>query len=158
MLKKPDLQILPMTVPFSTAHESFCWKVTYGLHCNLFNSLLRTLFIYVLMCVCIWFCFSSSNILIVPLDGCHILSLFQWFILERLCYCPGGVAQMVGASFHTPKGCGFDFQSGHITRLLVWSLVRAHMGGNGLISVSCQCFSVSLCFLLSLSLSLPLSL
>ena len=32
-----------------------------------------------------------------------------------------GVAQLVGASFPKPKGCGFDSRSGHISRLRVWS-------------------------------------
>ena len=31
--------------------------------------------------------------------------------------CPGRVTQLVGASSHTPKGYGFDSQSGHILRL-----------------------------------------
>ena len=45
-------------------------------------------------------------------------------------YDPGWVAQLVGALSHTPKGCGFDPQSGHMPRLQVLSLVRAHIGGN----------------------------
>ena len=39
---------------------------------------------------------------------------------------PGQVVQLVGPLFCTPKGCGFDSQSGHIPRLQVQSLVRAH--------------------------------
>ena len=41
-----------------------------------------------------------------------------------------GVAQLVGASSHRPKGHGFDSQSGYMPRLWVWSLVGAHMAGN----------------------------
>ena len=33
--------------------------------------------------------------------------------------CPGQVAQLVEASSHTPKGCGFHPPSGHIPRLQV---------------------------------------
>ena len=39
------------------------------------------------------------------------------------------IIQLVGASFHTPKGWGFDSWSGHITRLWVQSPVGVHMGG-----------------------------
>ena len=40
------------------------------------------------------------------------------------------MVQLVGASPHTPKGCGFDSQSGHIPRLWVLPPVRVHMEGN----------------------------
>ena len=36
------------------------------------------------------------------------------------------MALLVGVSFHTPKGCRFDSQSGHIPGLLFPSLVEAH--------------------------------
>ena len=39
------------------------------------------------------------------------------------------MAQSVGASSYTPKGCGFNPQSGHIPGLWVRSLVRAHKWG-----------------------------
>ena len=41
-----------------------------------------------------------------------------------------GVAQLVGASSHRPKGHGFDSQSGHIPRLWVLSPVPACARGN----------------------------
>ena len=40
------------------------------------------------------------------------------------------MAKLVGVSPHTPKGCGFDSQSGYIPRLSIRSLVRTHIGGN----------------------------
>lgn len=40
------------------------------------------------------------------------------------------MAHLVGASFLTPKACGFDSQSEYIPRLWVTSLVRAHVGDN----------------------------
>ena len=49
---------------------------------------------------------------------------------------PGQVTQLVKASSCTPKGCGFYSWSGHIPRLWVPSLVRAHMGGNQFIFLS----------------------
>ena len=65
-----------------------------------------------------------------------------------------GVAQLVGAFSHTPKGCGFDSQSGHITRLWVQSLVGTRMESNQLIyffslSLPPPSHSVSLCLFLS---------
>ena len=58
---------------------------------------------------------------------------------------PGLVAQLVGASSHTPKGCRFD--SGQDTpRLWVRSSVGVHTGGNQLMFLS---------FFLSPSVSLP---
>ena len=47
-----------------------------------------------------------------------------------------GVAQLVRASSHKPKGHGLDSWSGHIPRLGVQSLVRVHMRGNGLMFLS----------------------
>lgn len=46
-------------------------------------------------------------------------------------------------SFHTPKGGGVDFRSGHIPQLRVQSLVGAHVGGN------------QFTFLLCINVSLP---
>ena len=43
---------------------------------------------------------------------------------------PGQVAQLVGASSRTPKGCGFDRWSEHTSRLWVRSPVRVNTGGN----------------------------
>ena len=56
---------------------------------------------------------------------------------------PGWVAALAGALSHTPKGCGFDSQSGHMPRLWVRSLVGACTGGTHT--------DVSLYLLLSLS-------
>lgn len=61
-----------------------------------------------------------------------------------------GVAQVVAALSHTPKGGQFDSQLGHVPRLLVqfpaWAVWEAPSG----------CFSVALMFLsFSVSLSLP---
>ena len=39
-------------------------------------------------------------------------------------------AQVIGASFHAPKGCRFDSWSGHIPRLQAHPLARACTGGN----------------------------
>ena len=64
---------------------------------------------------------------------------------------PGWVAQFVGASSHTPKGCGFDSQSGHRPRLHVLSPIRAHKGGGWSVFLSHVDVSLSL----SLSLSVP---
>ena len=50
--------------------------------------------------------------------------------------CPGQLAQLVGASSHTPKGCGFNFWSAHVPRLQVQFLVRTHPGGNRLMFLS----------------------
>ena len=69
--------------------------------------------------------------------------------LKMLRCCCGPVAQLVGASFGTPKGCGFDSRSGHIPRLWVQFLVGACTRGNW---PMCQCFSLMSMFL-SLSLS-----
>ena len=59
-----------------------------------------------------------------------------------------GVAQLLGASPPTPKGWGFDSQSGHMPRLKARSLVGLCMGGNQLMFLSHS----------RASLSLPLSL
>ena len=56
------------------------------------------------------------------------------------------VAQWVGVSPGKLKGCGFDSQSGHMSRLWFQSLVGVHMGDN-----------LSMFLSLSLSPSLPLS-
>ena len=39
-------------------------------------------------------------------------------------FCPGHVAQLVGALSRTPKVCGFHSQAGHIPRLQVDPWVR----------------------------------
>ena len=49
---------------------------------------------------------------------------------------PGQVALFVGVLSTTPKVYGFDLRSGHMPGLQVQSLVRAHMGGNQLMSLS----------------------
>ena len=41
----------------------------------------------------------------------------------------GWVAHLFGVSSPTPKGCGFNYRSGHIPRLQIRSLVGAHTGG-----------------------------
>ena len=46
------------------------------------------------------------------------------------------VAQLVGVSSHTPKGCGFDSQSGHIPRLQVQSQVGTCTEGYWLMFLS----------------------
>lgn len=43
---------------------------------------------------------------------------------------PGSVAPLAEAWSHTPKGCGFNFQSGHLPGLRVPSSVGALMRGN----------------------------
>ena len=53
------------------------------------------------------------------------------------------MVQLVGAPSHTPKGCGFDFYSGHIPRLQVQSLVGACTGGNRLIFLSQKSVNIS---------------
>ena len=58
--------------------------------------------------------------------------LCKCLLLSNHCPDPGQGAQLVGALPHTPKGCVLDPWSGHIPRLWVWSLVRAHVGGNQL--------------------------
>ena len=47
-------------------------------------------------------------------------------VIKRVVPALAGVAQLVKVSSHKPKGQGFDSQSGHMSRLLVWSAVRAH--------------------------------
>ena len=81
-------------------------------------------------------------------------------MIRQKVLCPCQVAQLVGALSLTPKGCGFDPQSGYTSRLWVLALVRVHMRGNqsmfhSHIDLSLS-LSLSLCF--SLSLSLPCSL
>ena len=46
------------------------------------------------------------------------------------------MAQLIGASFHIPKGWGFDSQSGHIHRLWVQSPLEVQMGGNQMMFLS----------------------
>ena len=56
---------------------------------------------------------------------------------------PWLVAQLVGASSQTPKGWGFDSQSGHIPRFQVPSSVDVQIGGSQMLFLSHQCFSTS---------------
>ena len=63
-----------------------------------------------------------------------------------------GVAQLVGESSHTPKGYGFDSQSGHIPRLWVQSPDKAHSGSSQLMFPSH--INVSLCLFFSLPVPL----
>ena len=65
------------------------------------------------------------------------------------------MAQLVGASSQTPKGCEFDYPSAHIPRLQVCSPVEVYMGGN---DVSLTSMSLSLSISLSLSLCLSLKI
>ena len=62
-------------------------------------------------------------------------------------FCPGQVAQLVGALSRTPEGWSFDSQSGNMPGLWIQSLVRVHIEGSWSVFLS-----------LSISLSLPLSL
>ena len=48
--------------------------------------------------------------------------------LKKLLPSPGRVVQLVAGSSHTPKGCRFDSQSGHIPRLQVQPLVGERPG------------------------------
>ena len=43
-------------------------------------------------------------------------------------YCPGWVAQLIGALTPTPEACGFDSRPGHIPRLQVRSPVQVCTG------------------------------
>ena len=65
---------------------------------------------------------------------------------------PGWVAQLVGASSCTPKGCRFDSQSGQIPRLWVQAPVGEHLGGNQSMFLSHIDVCLSLFLLLSLKL------
>ena len=58
------------------------------------------------------------------------ISVITEYLNSRYSNCPGQVAQFVGASSHTPKGCGFNSQPGHIPKLEVQSPVWAHTEGN----------------------------
>ena len=74
------------------------------------------------------------------------------------------MAQLAGASPQTPKGCGFDSQSGHTPILQVPSPVRTHTKvavlslaqSTGRRQPTDQCFSLNVS--VSFSLPLPLSL
>ena len=71
--------------------------------------------------------------------------------VENTVICGGWVAQLVGASAHTPKGCRFDSQSVHVPGLQV------HSQAGCVQEATDQCFSFTLmCFSLSLFLSPPL--
>ena len=61
---------------------------------------------------------------------------------------PWRVAQLVGASSRTPKGCEFNSQSGRIPRFQVWSPIAGQMGSN-----RSMFLSLSLCSFVPSSLS-----
>ena len=83
---------------------------------------------------CSYLASLKKNVLLCPLEkqfmtyrGETILfvlyMLFYYFnsrsrnhFFKNLSFCPGQVAQLVGTSSHTPKGCRFDSWSGHIPR------------------------------------------
>ena len=67
--------------------------------------------------------------------------------LENFSPCPGQVTQLVGASSHIPKGCRFDFRSGHQSRLRVGLIPSRGMYERQPID---RCFSFT-----SIFLSLP---
>ena len=74
------------------------------------------------------------------------------YMMKKLRHSPGQVAQLVGTTSHTPKGCRLDSLSGHIPRSWVRSPVGMHMGGNrSIFLLSYQCFFLSLSLSLSLS-------
>ena len=77
------------------------------------------------------------------------------FLFKKKNHTLDSVALMVGASSHTLNGSWFHFQSGHIPKWRVWSLLPALACGRQPIrvSVSHQCFSLSLSLSLFLSLS-----
>ena len=74
------------------------------------------------------------------------------FTFLRVNSSPSQVAQLVGASSCTPKGCGLDSHTRHIPRTWVWSLIREHKGGNWSVFLSYRCFSLSPSTTCSLSL------
>ena len=55
-----------------------------------------------------------------------------------------GVAQLAGPIICTPKGCRFDFQSGHMPRLRVQALVGVRTGSNQSMFLSVSPFTLSL--------------
>ena len=61
------------------------------------------------------------------------VSTNRWMETQNVGRHPCQVARLVGASSRTPRGRGFDSQSGCIPRLWVQSLVRAHMVDNQLV-------------------------
>ena len=76
----------------------------------------------------------------------------QVLVLKRQPHALAGVAKLVGALLHKPKGRRFDSQSGHIPGLQVQSSVGACSRGKiHNVSLSHHCFS-------ALSPSNPLSL
>ena len=79
---------------------------------------------------------------------------FRFFTYKTHSCCPGQVAQLVGTSFHTPKGCGLGF----LVRAHTWVLgLFSGQGAYGrrLTDVSHIGISLSsLCLSVSLSLSL----
>ena len=84
--------------------------------------------------------------------------LSPWSSRVKYLWWPWPVAQLAGASSCTPKGCWFDSRSEHITRLQVWSPVRACTGGNRWMFLSHIDVSISLFLPSSLSLCLKITL
>ena len=61
-------------------------------------------------------------------EGSKVLAVYTACLRKR--GSPGRLAQLVGASSHAPKGCGFDAWSGRTPRMLVQSPVRLRTGDN----------------------------
>ena len=88
--------------------------------------------------------------LYLPSCFCHCRCFYFIIICnEIITYCPGRVAQLVGASLGTPERFQVDPQSRHIPRLRFWSPVGATTGGNRWMFLSH--INVSLSFHFSLS-------
>lgn len=48
--------------------------------------------------------------------GLFIQNRTQTPLVTKRTHSPGWVVRLAGVLYHTPKGCGFDSQSGHIPR------------------------------------------
>ena len=83
-----------------------------------------------------------------------IIVLWLWkcmfLIFTNSRWSPGRVAQLVGVSSYTPRGCRFDSRSGHRPRLWVWSPVRVCTRYNWSMFLSYSSISLFLSFPLSL--------
>ena len=101
-----------------------------------------------------WFATIYRESIIIKPRPNNLCALME----KKMSFSPAGVAQLVGASSHTPKGWQIDPQSGHTPRLWVWSLVGAYTGGNWSTFLSHNDVCLSFFLFLSLSLSLSLSL
>ena len=71
---------------------------------------------------------SNVSLSLSPFFSLKSINENKFFNVGPLC--PGQVAQLVGASCYTPKGCGLDSQSGNTPGLWVSSQVGSCMGGN----------------------------